>query len=251
MVQTGKMIVEKGQYDRALYIDLEWSCWDGPIPHGRTAEIIEIGVVELDLVSLKITREASYLVRPRHLDISAACTKITGLCAEDLRSAPRLPEVVTRLENEFGPQDKICGTWGDDAEIFAQACHQHKLRSPLRNISNVSQMFWRLSMTRQQPSLVSAVEHLGLSFHGVAHTAVADARNTARVHAEMIRRIRRESEKNREEPLAISEQAEITAFGKALLRAFEQQGKLREISPSRSPLFSSNDSSEDKKFSQK
>jgi inhibitor of KinA sporulation pathway (predicted exonuclease) len=89
-----------------LYIDLELTCWEGPIPPGRYTEIIEIGLVEVDLHSLEITREAAYLIRPRHLDISEACTRITRLPVDDLRHASRLPKVVMQLENEFVPRAK-------------------------------------------------------------------------------------------------------------------------------------------------
>ena len=72
----------------AIYIDLEWNCWDGPPIPGRHQDVIEIGVVEVYLDTLERIREKDYLIRPRHLDISLACTQITGLTADDLKSAP-------------------------------------------------------------------------------------------------------------------------------------------------------------------
>jgi DNA polymerase III epsilon subunit-like protein len=84
-------------HERALYIDLEWNCWDGLPPAGRRSEIIEIGAVEVDLNSLEIARKAAYLLRPRHLDIGSRCTRITGISTEDLKSARAFQEVLKPL----------------------------------------------------------------------------------------------------------------------------------------------------------
>lgn len=220
MTETESSNIDSGNFRRVIYLDLEWTCWDGPVPGGRYPEIIEIGVVELDCRSLEITREAGYLVRPRHLDISPECTRITGLTAEDLKHAARFAEVFAQLDNEFEPKGKLCGTWGNDAEIFAQACRKHGLRSPIRNVVDVSQVFWRLFLQRQQPSLASAVKALGISSDGAAHMALADARNTALVHAEMVRRIRCEAGP-KTEPVACTSTFPISTahFGEMLRQA--------------------------------
>ncbi|QNI32087.1 exonuclease domain-containing protein [Alloacidobacterium dinghuense] len=178
-------------HERAIYVDLEWTCWDGHPPAGRVREIIEIGAVEVNLNSLEIVREASYLVRPRHLDISSRCTRITGILATDLKSARAFQEVLNAFVTEFSPSEKLCCTWGrDDNDVLTEACRTHGLRSPMRNVIDLSHLFWRLFLLRQQASLTSALSMLGLHFDGVAHTALADARNAARIHAEIIRRMR-------------------------------------------------------------
>ena len=56
---------EQQYHPRSLYIDVEMTCWTGPPPPGMKQEIIEIGIAEMDLRTLDITREASYFVRPR------------------------------------------------------------------------------------------------------------------------------------------------------------------------------------------
>ena len=65
--------------DRAIYLDLEWSCGEGAIPAGRYPELIEIGAVEVELRNLTTVKEAAYLIRPRFIDVSVFCTQITGL----------------------------------------------------------------------------------------------------------------------------------------------------------------------------
>lgn len=178
------------QHERAVYVDLEWNCWDGAKRSTEHQEIIEIGAVELDIQTLKVMQEKSYLIRPRPFDISQRCTMITGLSAEDLRSAPSFAEVMAQFEKDFTPKEKVCCTWGNDGDVLAVSCGRYKVRSPLRNCVDVAQLFWRSFLLRSQPSLQSAMDMMGLEFDGIAHTALADARNTARVHAAMIRRIR-------------------------------------------------------------
>jgi inhibitor of KinA sporulation pathway (predicted exonuclease) len=71
----------------ALYLDLEWTCWDAPPPPGMRQEIIEIGIVEMDLLTLAVTEEASYFIRPRRWEISPMCTRLTGITSEDISKA--------------------------------------------------------------------------------------------------------------------------------------------------------------------
>jgi inhibitor of KinA sporulation pathway (predicted exonuclease) len=147
----------------------------------------------MDLDSLTILKEAVYLVRPRRLDISKRCSDITGLSRDDLRAAPPFNNVLDLLIQEFTPSQKLCCVWGDDADLLSEACGSRGMRSPLRNVVDLGQLFWRLFLLRQRPSVQGATEILGLRFDGVAHTALADARNTALIHAEILRRIRNQS----------------------------------------------------------
>ena len=219
------MIGDADQHQHALYFDLEFTCWDAAVPVGRKPEIIEIGAVEADLNSLAIVREAAYLIRPRHLDISNRCTSITGLTRDDLREAPSFEEVFERFVREFDPQRKLCGTWGRDANIFSEACRAHGLRTPLRHIVDVGELFWRAFLLRELPGLRAAVEMLGLEFDGAPHMALADARNTAHVHAAIIRRMRRmpDPAPARGAPPAPPEQP--TLLGQKLAQLLDSAGK--------------------------
>jgi hypothetical protein len=61
---------------------------------------------------------------------------------------------------------------------------------PFRRSIDLSQIVRQALLFENQLSLRAALELLGLSFEGSAHMALADARNTARLHAEIIRRLR-------------------------------------------------------------
>lgn len=204
---------------RAIYIDTEQSCWTAPPPPGMRQEIIEIGVVEMDLQALEITRERSHFVRPRRWEISERCTELTGITKENIQGARSFPEVLQSLTEEFTPGKALCGAWGNDASLIKSTCHMHGFKTPLRYRLDLSQLFQWLLLLKQTPSLRDAVEMLGLDFDGVPHGALVDARNTARVHAALIRRMRREPDPVAPPVKQVIDALAVTSFGEKLRRA--------------------------------
>ena len=170
----------------ALYIDLEWTCWDHPPPPGIKQEIIEIGIVAMKLDTLTIIDEAAHFVRPRRWDISQKCTYLTGITDDDIRKARPLREVVSHLEQQFNPRGKPTYAWGHDVSILGEACRREGMKSPFGDPVNLSLIFQGAFATVGHASLTSAVDLLGLVFDGFAHGALADSRNAALVHAWML-----------------------------------------------------------------
>jgi inhibitor of KinA sporulation pathway (predicted exonuclease) len=186
-----------GLITTALYLDLEMNCSDElqPSLNKSDPEIIEIGICRLDVPSLRIAHETNYLVRPLHLDISLRCTAITGLTTGDLKSAPSFKDVLASIRRDW-PANATCFAWGKDGDILERACRKHHLNMPFRHFLDLSQIVRSALLLEQQPGVKSAMELLGLSTDGGAHMAVIDARNTARIHAELIRRYRAEKTTN-------------------------------------------------------
>jgi inhibitor of KinA sporulation pathway (predicted exonuclease) len=210
-------------HNRSIYIDVEQSCWTGPPPPGMRQEIIEIGVVEMDLQTLKITREKAHFVRPRRWEISDRCTELTGITGDDIRNARPFPDAITAVTQEFSPARTLSCTWGNDAVLIAAACQEHGLKTPLRYRLDLAQLIQSAFLLRQTPSLRDAVEMLGLDFDGVPHGALVDARNTARVHAAFIRRMRREPDPVRVPVKLDVETSPISPFGEKLRRAIAME----------------------------
>jgi len=210
-------------HDRAIYIDIEQTCWSTPPPLGMKPEIIEIGVVEVNLHTLEITREGSYFVRPKRWEISDRCTELTGITKEDIQKARPFPQVIESLKQEFRPSAVLCCSWGNDDDVIASTCHAHGLRTPLRYRLDLSRFFREWLLFRQTPSLMMVLDWFDLVFDGVPHGALADARNAARAHAVVVRRMRRKDdtvlpplmEEFIQKPL-------VTAFGDKLNRAIGQ-----------------------------
>ena len=164
----------------------------GRLLQGLKQEIIEIGIAEMDLQTLEITREASYLVRPRRWEISNRCTDLTGITRDDIQAARPFPAILKLMTADFSPSNALCCAWGNDAELIASTCRIHGAKSPLRNCVDLAHLIHRLFLLEQQASLRDAVRMLGMEFDGIPHSALVDARNTARIHAAVIRRLRRE-----------------------------------------------------------
>ena len=190
----------------AIYLDLEWNCADQPRPGDSDAEIVEIGLVALDPAWLLLVGEANYLVRPWHLDISLRCTAITGITRDDLVRAKPLRDVIANVAGDW-PGNATCFAWGNDGDILTQACMRHSLAVPFHRFVDLSREFQRTFLLRKQVSVRRAPDMLEIPFDGGEYMAVTDARNTARNHAEMLRRLRSAA------PLPRSEQ-EVTMAGK-------------------------------------
>jgi inhibitor of KinA sporulation pathway (predicted exonuclease) len=159
-----------------------------------------------------------YLVRP-HRNISRRCTKITGLRCEDFKGAKPFKDIIAEICVEW-PGKAVSIAWGEDGPILTRACRQHRVRMPFRPFIDLSQIVRQALLLENQLSLGGALKHLGLSFEGCAHTALADARNTARLHAEMIRRLRASGGDTTPAP-GVSKPAPRTWFGQLLANSLK------------------------------
>ena len=198
-----------------LYLDLELTCWDTTPPNGMQPEIIEIGIVEMDLTTLSLTREQAYFVRPRRWEISEKCTRLTGITGEDVKSARPLDQVLALIAQQFAPLPRVCCAWGDDGAVLAAKCRAIGIESPFRRSVDLALLLQHLLVAPGQMSLTAAMEFFGLGFDGVPHGALPDSRNTARLHAAILRRLC-----GMPEPVAVTApaptQATLTAFGERL-----------------------------------
>lgn len=149
------------QYDRAVYIDLEWLCWHSTPPPGLRQEIIEIGIVEMDLVTFFVIKEASYFVRPRRWELSAECEQLTGITRKNILSGRSLGKVLTTITQEFGLKGVPCCAWGDDFRMLSEACRHERLHNPFGRPVNLAKSFENLFLMEAHVSLKNAVLMLG------------------------------------------------------------------------------------------
>lgn len=178
-------------HERILYFDLELTCWDSPPPPGMITEIIEIGIVEMELETLAILREKAFFVRPRRWEITQKCTDITGITASDIQNASPLEEVLPLIQQQFDPAAKSSCAWGDDHSTLSRKCKSMGLTNPFRRFIDLSKAFQGALAIKDSPSLAAALDIMGMSFDGVPHGALPDARNLAHLHAALLRRMRR------------------------------------------------------------
>jgi inhibitor of KinA sporulation pathway (predicted exonuclease) len=96
--------------DQMLFVDGEFTCFDGPPPPGEIPEMIEMGVANLDLRTLTIDRYDSYLIKNTLSSISPKCTELTGITQEKLDKEGRhFGEVMQSFRKKYGPANKAVG----------------------------------------------------------------------------------------------------------------------------------------------
>ncbi len=105
--------------------------------------------------------------------------------------------------------------WGEDGPILARACRHHRVRMPFRRSIDLSQIVRQVLLLENLTSLRTALELLGLEFDGCAHMALADAKNTALLHAEIIRRLRAPGTETAS-PREVTKPSQPTWFGQLL-----------------------------------
>ena len=179
---------------RVLVIDLELTCWEGDaVPPGQRREIVEIGLVEIDMKDLAIRRESSWLVRPMASSVTPYCTSLTGITPEEVASGGRrLGEVLRSIANEFGPTRKPLLAWGDDWHAIDEDCRAAGCANPFPqeaflNIGRVGSLLWS---GNARLGLDEARVTLDLPEIQGRHRALPDARATADLVIAMARLVR-------------------------------------------------------------
>ena len=176
--------------DKILVIDLEGTC-DEPKPPPFDPEIIEIGVVIVDLRSRKILDKAQTFVRPTKSWVTPFCTQLTGITKEDLTgaNARSFPEAINWLK-KFGTKNKVWASWGDyDRTMFERQCVWEGVQYPFGpGHVNIKTLFGLFEGLNRGIGTKEAVEYYNLEWQGQHHRGMDDAWNIANVFLEMLSR---------------------------------------------------------------
>ena len=174
--------------DYLIVIDLESTCWDDAYgnynrPDNQKSEIIEIGVVSIDIHNRSIISSESILVRPEFSTVSEFCTKSTGHTQESLSAGFSLNEACKKLSKEYKVNSRIWASWGDyDRVQFNKDCKQHNVMYPFgRRHLNIKTLFAMHHKLKTELSVEKALKHCNLAFEGRPHSGVDDASNIARL----------------------------------------------------------------------
>jgi len=175
---------------KALYLDLEMACWEGKPPTGQSNRIIQIGIIEADLESLKILREDRLYIASG-CEISKYCTQLTGITSEQISSSGiPFSNAINRILKLYAPLNKATMVWGDDAVALSAECDSDSIRNPFRNVIDFGVTFRQALGTNNNYSLSDALNAVGLEFVGRKHDGLCDAQNLWRLHKELITRMR-------------------------------------------------------------
>jgi inhibitor of KinA sporulation pathway (predicted exonuclease) len=176
--------------DKIVVIDIEATCWPDGVPEGEKSDTIEIGVVPLDVRTLKIAAANRILTKPTRSSISAFCTRLTGITQEEAANGIALSEGCALLRREYESNKRLWASYGDyDRRMFETCCAELDIPYPFgHGHLNVKTL---LAVTLGLPcevNLETALEKVGLEFLGRPHCGKDDAFNTARLLALLFER---------------------------------------------------------------
>ncbi|WP_086820914.1 3'-5' exonuclease [Allokutzneria sp. NRRL B-24872] len=174
---------------RVLVVDVEATCWAGAPPPGQVNEIIEIGLCVLDTATLERGERRAILVRPEHSEVSAFCTELTTLTADDVASGLSFVDACAVLREEYGAQGLVWASYGDyDRKQFHRQCESTGAKYPFgpRHI-NVKTLFALAHNLKSEVGMDRAIGLAGLALEGTHHRGVDDAWNIAALLAGLLR----------------------------------------------------------------
>ncbi|HDY8069138.1 TPA: exonuclease domain-containing protein [Vibrio vulnificus] len=169
-------------HNRIVCFDLEMCCWneDGV---GRTGEIIEIGLAEIDLLKGEIVKRAQYYVKPEHDEVSLFCAELTGITPRKIEKQGRpLAEVIKSMIKNFGGSNKIYASWGRDDRILMQECQEKGIDAPFNEFINIATLY-RIQHRLKEKRIGhrAAQEAKGIDWEGRQHSGYVDAYNLAKL----------------------------------------------------------------------
>jgi inhibitor of KinA sporulation pathway (predicted exonuclease) len=173
-------------------VDIESTCWDKPEekPQGEQNEIIEIGIVALDVQTLEITDKQSILIKPQFSTVSPFCTQLTTLTQELLdKEGVSLTHALEILKAKYKPSMRTWASYGDyDREAFKTNCARigapYVWGSTHLNIKNLLALHKNL---KREIGMSEACKLLGIPMTGIHHRGLDDAENIAKIYSKIIR----------------------------------------------------------------
>lgn len=170
-------------------VDFEATC--GPGIKASKIEIIEFGGVLLPLNPITSVDDAlcfhSYIRPINHAKLTRFCRKLTGVSQTDVDDAPVFEDVIAKMNEWFtthgvNSQTTIFTSWSAfDAQQLRRECLHHELPCPFEHFMDLQVQFKRTQQHSSTHSVSKALEAVGLEFEGRQHSAIDDAKNTARL----------------------------------------------------------------------
>jgi inhibitor of KinA sporulation pathway (predicted exonuclease) len=176
--------------DKIVVIDIEATCWPEDAPAGEKSDIIEIGAVLLDIRTLKIAEPIRILTKPTRSEVSAFCTRLTGITQEEAANGVALSAGCALLRRKYESEKRLWASYGDyDRRMFEKCCAELNVPYPFgHGHLNIKTL---LAVTLGLPcevNLETALRKVGLEFLGRPHCGKDDAFNTARLLALLLQR---------------------------------------------------------------
>ncbi len=169
--------------DQILVIDVEATCWDGPVPEGQKNEIIEVGICRLEVASGLRLEKRSLLVRPVRSQVSPFCTQLTTLTQEQVAQGISFAEACALLQTDYLAKERVWASYGDyDRQIFERQCQAQQIVYPFSSRHlNVKTLFALQRALSSEVGMEGALRLLNLPLEGTHHRGHDDAWNIAHI----------------------------------------------------------------------
>lgn len=167
-------------------VDIEATCWEGDPPAGQRNEIIEIGIVVLNLETLERTDKRSIMVRPEHSAVSGYCTQLTGITPEEAATGITFREACDLLRIEYHTDSRSWASWGDYDRKQFQKQSVGDIRYPFSSRHINAKQVYSQAYQFKRAGMARALRHAGLSLEGSHHRGADDAWNIAALISRLI-----------------------------------------------------------------
>lgn len=173
------------QTDYYLVIDLEATCSeDNSVPR-MEREIIEIGAVIAESLTLDVIDEFQTFVRPvRHPKLSKYCKELTTIRQIEVDTAPAFPQAIDKMKRWLRayPHTLFC-SWGNYDQIqFERDCYYHRVAYPFgKRHLDLQAEFSKVQSLRKPMGMNGAMRKVGMPLRGTQHRGIDDAKNLARL----------------------------------------------------------------------
>ncbi|MBL8034566.1 MAG: exonuclease domain-containing protein [Leptospiraceae bacterium] len=167
-----------------VFLDLEATCAkDGGIARNER-ETIEIGAVALDAERRVLSEFQEYIRPVLHRNLTEFCTELTGITQATVDAAAFFPHVFMRFSKWIADfEDVFLFSWGNyDRKQLVLDCRRHGIDYTLpKGFMDFKNLFFKKQKLLKRQGLELTLAALGLGFEGRPHSALSDAKNTARL----------------------------------------------------------------------
>ena len=170
--------------DKIIIIDLEATCWQGPVPEGQENEIIEIGLAVLDTQNGGISKNKGILIQPQRSKVSPFCTELTTITQELLdTNGVSFQEAIAQLVDEYDPDLYTWASYGQyDLNMLKKQCKSFGVSYPMGvEHINVKALFADVYSLQKPTGMNGALGMLNIPLEGTHHRGIDDAKNIAKI----------------------------------------------------------------------
>lgn len=185
--------MKKNRYKEILVIDLEATCWKERTQTRQYSEIIEIGICEINIQNLEITKSEGIIVKPTTTEISDYCTELTSITQELVdRDGISFKDACEKLRNDYESFFKPWFSYGNyDRKQFFKQCEKENIYYPLNDTHINVKSLLSIFKNQNERGMARALESLEMNLEGRHHRGVDDARNISKILISLIKNYRK------------------------------------------------------------